>query len=194
MLYIFPNVAIQLNAEDEGLRARAVALLGRLFAATHAEYGQEYPRIFREFLGRFKDKEPALRSQLVGIGAAIMQRKPRLAEQIVPLLQARLQDPVRVCVFRCVCFVWIALNGRRAVERKMGRADDHQLDCGLTHTPSTPHPPRTHKHASGVGDPRQDSEGGVPGGAQAPGARPARARPRSRGAVRGAVVVVFVTV
>lgn len=101
MLYIFPNVAIQLNAEEEGLRARAVALLGRLFAATHAEYGQEYPRIFREFLGRFKDKEPALRSQLVGIGAAIMQRKPRLAEQIVPLLQARLQDPVRL--FSLVC-------------------------------------------------------------------------------------------
>lgn len=98
MLYIFPNVATQLGAEDEALRARAVALLGRLFAATHAEYGLEYPRIFREFLGRFKDKESAIRSQLVGIGAAIMQRKPRLAEQIVPHLQARLQDPVRLCV------------------------------------------------------------------------------------------------
>lgn len=103
MLYIFPNVAIQLGAEDEGLRARAVALLGRLFAATHAEYGQEYPRIFREFLGRFKDKEPAIRSQLVGIGAAIMQRKPRLADQIVPHLQGRLQDPVRCC---CCCWLW----------------------------------------------------------------------------------------
>lgn len=107
MLYIFPNVAIQLGAEDEGLRARAVALLGRLFAAAHAEYGQEYPRIFREFLGRFKDKEPAIRSQLVGIGAAIMQRKPRLADQIVPHLQGRLQDPVCIiCGGGWCCVSW----------------------------------------------------------------------------------------
>jgi hypothetical protein len=116
MLYIFPNVATQLAAEDEALRARSVALLGRLFAATHAEYGLEYPRIFREFLGRFKDKEPAIRSQLVGIGAAIMQRKPRLAEQIVLHLQGRLQDPVRACVRACmracVCFgfTWLGLG------------------------------------------------------------------------------------
>ncbi len=101
MLYLFSNVATQLEAEDEDLRARSVALLGRLFAAAHAEYGLQYPRIFREFLGRFKDKEPAIRAQLVGIGAAIMQRKPRLAEQLVPHLQGRLQDPVRAAARAC---------------------------------------------------------------------------------------------
>jgi len=93
MLYIFPNIATQLAAEDTAVRARAVALLGRLFAASHADYGHDYPRIFREFLGRFKDKEAAIRAQAVGIGAVIMQRKPKLAEQIVPLLAERLKDP-----------------------------------------------------------------------------------------------------
>ena len=93
MLYIFPNIATQLAAEDTAVRARAVALLGRLFAASHVDYGHDYPRIFREFLGRFKDMEAAIRAQAVGIGAIIMQRKPKLADQIVPLLVARLQDP-----------------------------------------------------------------------------------------------------
>ena len=74
------------------------ALLGRLFAAAHADYGSEYPRIFREYLGRFKDKEATIRAQAVGIGAVIMQRKPRLAEQVVPHMRARLQDPVGVYI------------------------------------------------------------------------------------------------
>ncbi len=108
MLYILPNIATQLAAEDTGVRARAVALLGRLFAASHTDYGHEYPRIFREFLGRFKDKDANIRAQAVGIGAAIIQRKPKLAEQIVPLLVGRLQDPeweIRAKTAKEVCQV-----------------------------------------------------------------------------------------
>ncbi|TFJ85174.1 hypothetical protein NSK_003597 [Nannochloropsis salina CCMP1776] len=106
MLYIFPNVATQLAAEDPAVRARAVALFGRLFAALHADYGNEYPRIFREFLGRFKDKDASIRAQVLGIGAVIMQRKPKLVEQVAPLLAARLQDPeweIRAKTVREVC-------------------------------------------------------------------------------------------
>ena len=52
---------------------RATALMGRLFAAPHADYGTEYPRIFREFLGHFLDNDPSIRSRMISIGAAIIQ-------------------------------------------------------------------------------------------------------------------------
>jgi hypothetical protein len=101
MLYILPHVSSQLSSEDTPVRQRAVgksdstcsftrylamndllpssrllgpsALLGRLFAAPAAEYGVTYHRIFREFLGRFRDKEAIIRSQMIGIGAYILE-------------------------------------------------------------------------------------------------------------------------
>jgi hypothetical protein len=60
------------------------ALLGRLFSASHADYGEEYQRIFREFLGRFVDKEANIRSQMLGIGAFIVQVSPNLPTVVLP--------------------------------------------------------------------------------------------------------------
>lgn len=68
------------------------ALLGRLFASQHADYGREYPKIFREFLGRFKDKESKIRQQMISIGVVILQRKPHLAEAVISELKQRLHD------------------------------------------------------------------------------------------------------
>ncbi|CAN0459073.1 unnamed protein product, partial [Discosporangium mesarthrocarpum] len=58
LLYVLPNIATQLQAEDLDIRTRAITALGRLFASPHAEYGVEFPRNWRDFLGRFKDVEP----------------------------------------------------------------------------------------------------------------------------------------
>lgn len=50
--YIIPSVSAQLQSEDEEVRYKAVALLGRLFASHYADYGDQLAKHFRDFLGR----------------------------------------------------------------------------------------------------------------------------------------------
>lgn len=64
------------------VRQETVALLGRLFASSHADYGEQYRKNFREFLGRFKDINKEIRLQMVQIGCILLQRKPNLATMI----------------------------------------------------------------------------------------------------------------
>ena len=50
LLRVLPNICVQLQAEEEDVRLKAVKLLGRLFASQQAEYGTEFSRNFRDFL------------------------------------------------------------------------------------------------------------------------------------------------
>lgn len=93
LLSILPNVCLQLQAEDENARHDAIALLGRLFASSHANYGMEYCKLFREFLNRFRDQSKHIRLQMVQIAVIIMQRKEELRELLLNELQMRLNDP-----------------------------------------------------------------------------------------------------
>jgi len=68
--------------------------MGRLFVSNLADYGSEYPRIFREFLGRLVDKEAQVRAQMVGIAVVLLSRKPQLAGSITEELAKRLMDSV----------------------------------------------------------------------------------------------------
>lgn len=52
MTFIIPSVCAHLQSEDEDMRFKAVALLGRLFATPHADYGDQLQKPFRDFLGR----------------------------------------------------------------------------------------------------------------------------------------------
>ena len=40
------------QVDDLPVRQEAVALLGRLFASSHADYGEQYIKNFHDFLGR----------------------------------------------------------------------------------------------------------------------------------------------
>ncbi|CAM9264954.1 unnamed protein product, partial [Choristocarpus tenellus] len=93
LLYVLPNVATQLQAEDLEVRSRAITALGRLFASQYADYGVEFPRNWRDFLGRFKDVEPQIRSSMVMIGVTILGRKPALRSDLLEALGLRLLDP-----------------------------------------------------------------------------------------------------
>lgn len=73
---IFPLIVGQLQIEDEASRIKAVQLLGQLYASDFAEYASEHSRDFSEFLGRFNDLSPAIRLQMIEVGASIIRSKP----------------------------------------------------------------------------------------------------------------------
>jgi sister-chromatid-cohesion protein PDS5 len=78
LLRVLPNVCTQLQAEELDIRHKAVKLLGSLFSSPHAEYGVEFSRNFRDFLGRFVDVSTVIREAMVETGALIMKGKPEL--------------------------------------------------------------------------------------------------------------------
>ena len=92
LLRVLPNICIQLHVEEEEIRLKAVKLLGRLFASPHAEYGVEFTRNFRDFLGRFVDVSSQVRLEMVESGYLIMKKKPNLIAQVEDSLVRRLRD------------------------------------------------------------------------------------------------------
>ncbi|KAF0682635.1 Aste57867_25272 [Aphanomyces stellatus] len=106
LLYVLPNVCLQLQVDEMETRSNAIALMGRLFASSHADYGAQYMKNFREFLGRFRDVKKEIRLQMVQVCSIIAQRKPDLALLIDAELLLRLQDPeweVRRVVVNEIC-------------------------------------------------------------------------------------------
>ena len=77
LLKILPNICVQLQAEEEDIRLKAVKLLGQLFASQHADYGSEFHKSFRDFFGRCKDVSAAVRLEMVDCCSIIMKRKPQ---------------------------------------------------------------------------------------------------------------------
>ncbi|EQC35601.1 hypothetical protein, variant [Saprolegnia diclina VS20] len=92
LLYVLPNVCLQLQVDDLDTRSNAIALMGRLFASSHADYGAQYLKNFRDFLDRFRDVKKDIRLQMVQVCAIIAQRKPDLVHLIEPEMMGRLQD------------------------------------------------------------------------------------------------------
>ena len=92
LLKVLPNICVQLQAEDEDIRLKAVKLLGRLFASVHASYGTDFTANFKEFLGRFLDVSAAVRMEMVDCGSLIMKRKPELRELTTDHVVQRLRD------------------------------------------------------------------------------------------------------
>jgi sister chromatid cohesion protein PDS5 len=92
LLKVLPNVCTQLQSEEHDVRLKAVKLLGNLFASTFAEYGSEFNRNFREFVGRFVDVSKDVRLEVVDCAALIIKRKPSLRELVEKPLRERLRD------------------------------------------------------------------------------------------------------
>ena len=84
---------MQLQVDEQQTRHNAIALMGRLFASSHADYGSEFLKNFRDFLGRFRDRAKDIRLQMIQVGAIILERKPELRDAILKELQLRLTDP-----------------------------------------------------------------------------------------------------
>lgn len=82
LLHILPNICTHLLVEEVDIRHKAVKLLGNLFASPYADYGVEFSRNFRDFLGRFVDVSPVIREEMVQTGAQILLCKPDLRPTI----------------------------------------------------------------------------------------------------------------
>lgn len=93
LLYVLPNVCLQLQVDEVATRSEAIALMGRLFASSHADYGHQYMKNFRDFLGRFRDVSKEIRLQMVQVCAIIWQRKAELGSLIEKEFILRLSDP-----------------------------------------------------------------------------------------------------
>lgn len=83
LLRILPNICVQLQADESAVRLKAIRLLGRLFASPHAEYGVQFARNFRDFLGRFVDISDDVRLEMIDCGFMIICHKPLLSEVVV---------------------------------------------------------------------------------------------------------------
>lgn len=75
---VLPNICDQLQSEGKDLRLKIVKLLGRLFSSQHYNYGEEFPRCFKDYLGRFVDVSPEIRSEIIQSCVLVMKRKPEL--------------------------------------------------------------------------------------------------------------------
>lgn len=93
LLYVLPNVCLQLQVDEVATRSEAIALMGRLFASSHADYGHQYMKNFRDFLGRFRDVSKEIRLQMVQVCAIIWQRKAELGSLVEKEFILRLSDP-----------------------------------------------------------------------------------------------------
>nr|CCA18963.1 sister chromatid cohesion protein PDS5 putative [Albugo laibachii Nc14]CCA24837.1 sister chromatid cohesion protein PDS5 putative [Albugo laibachii Nc14] len=106
LLYIFPNLCMQLQADVIATRLKVVTLLGKLFASPDTEYGAESMRLFREFLGRFRDISQEIRLNMIQLGVLIWQEKRDLAPLIEKECILRLNDSeweIRRAVVNEVC-------------------------------------------------------------------------------------------
>ncbi len=93
LLYVLPNVAVQLQSEDLGGRGEAMSLLARLFSSTYANYANDYQKNWNDFLGRFRDVEAGVRGKMVEYGTAILTKKPELRSCLWEHMELRLSDP-----------------------------------------------------------------------------------------------------
>jgi len=128
LLYVLPNVCLQLQVDEVATRADAIALMGKLFASSHADYGHQYTKNFRDFLGRFRDASKEIRLQMVQVSVSIWAHKPELAGLLEQELILRLSDPeweVRqlvvheLCDFAANCLDLISEECLRAVGERM---------------------------------------------------------------------------
>jgi sister-chromatid-cohesion protein PDS5 len=92
LLRILPNICVHLQSEELDIRLKAVKLLGRLFYSPHAEYGEDFSRNFKDYLGRFVDVSAEVRLEMVVSGGLIMKRKPHLRRMTEECMTKRLRD------------------------------------------------------------------------------------------------------
>ncbi len=49
---ILPSLTAQLRSEDDSTRAKVVQLLGKVYLTENSSYHEDFPRYFRDFIGR----------------------------------------------------------------------------------------------------------------------------------------------
>eukprot|EP00945_MAST-04E_sp_MAST-4E-sp1_P008406 g8406.t1 len=139
LLSIMPNLGQQLQAEDENIRLRTVALLGKLFAEfTHL--ARDHQAVFQDWLGRFLDKSPQVRKEMVIGGVQLQRARPELQGDILPRVVEKLLDidvDVRFQAVDKLCtlaFYNVMLLPKSALRRIINRMDDKKTEVSRAAT------------------------------------------------------------
>jgi sister chromatid cohesion protein PDS5 len=73
---VIPCLCQQLRVEEEDIRRAAVQLLCTLFTSSSTtDYATDYPRDFRDFLGRLNDLVPGIRIELLNCCALLLKTR-----------------------------------------------------------------------------------------------------------------------
>jgi len=97
---VFPSLTLQLKVEEEDVRQKAVKLLGKLYLSDSGNYTKEFPRDFKEFLGRMNDVCVEIRTAMVDVCSALLETNE--IQYLEDLLVKKLRDPAEDVRLRCV--------------------------------------------------------------------------------------------
>jgi hypothetical protein len=79
---VIPDLTLLLKVDQDEIRMKIVKLMGRLFSSESIDYTKEFPKDFKEFLGRLNDRSGEIRYEMVDICVSIMDKHPEHRQQM----------------------------------------------------------------------------------------------------------------
>lgn len=82
LLGVIPFLTMQLTVEEEEIRSKAVKLLGKLYSSEYHDYTKEFPKDFKDYLGRLNDLSSNIRNELIDTTIYLLKTKPEVKSLI----------------------------------------------------------------------------------------------------------------
>ncbi|KAL0486397.1 sister chromatid cohesion protein [Acrasis kona] len=127
LLYVVPELALQLKDEDDGVRLGVIQLMGEMFSARESNLVNEYQTVADEFFSRFSDKEPKIRVQMIRTAGDIIKAHPSCYKMIEEKLLERCDDydeKVRLVVVDVITNISPTLISEKLVNKIRERCRD----------------------------------------------------------------------
>lgn len=90
---ILPQLEFKIRSNDEKERCEFSKLLARLFSDKNSSLAEQYPELWKSFLGRFRDISVVVRTRCVQYSMHFLVNHPELREDITEQLKQRQHDP-----------------------------------------------------------------------------------------------------
>jgi len=90
---VLPQLEFKIRSNDEKERCEFTKLLARLFSDKNSNLAEQYPDLWKSFLGRFKDISVTVRMRCVQYSMHFLVNHPELKEDISDQLKQRQHDP-----------------------------------------------------------------------------------------------------
>jgi len=93
MTGILPQLDFKIKSNEEKERCEFTRLLARLFSDKSSKLAEEFPDLWRSFLGRFRDISEIVRTRCVQYSMHFLVNHPSLRDDITEQLKQRQHDP-----------------------------------------------------------------------------------------------------
>ncbi|XP_015792482.1 sister chromatid cohesion protein PDS5 homolog B [Tetranychus urticae] len=90
---ILPQLEFKIRSNEERERCEFTKLLARLFSDKNSRLAEQYPELWKSFLGRFRDISVTVRMRCVQYSMHFLINHPELREDITEQLKQRQHDP-----------------------------------------------------------------------------------------------------